>query len=283
LYFRGLPGDIVGVAPHDLNNPLFLVPYTFSGHLWFLQYLFLMSLVTLPLLLYLRSEGGQHWIKKLAGWSDRWGGVFLFAIPLAVVLIGLRSVFPGQMTWTDFIYYAVFFLIGYMIPGDTRFTESFKRHGWLCLGLWVAGFLVMVLFIAALGYEYLGIERFSLSYVVFQVVLSVTNLSGVVFMLSLGAKYLNFNNRILGYANEAVLPFYVLHQTIILAVGWFVIRWDMGILPKFLIISVVSFALIMLLYELLVRRFNVVRFLFGMRARRKTTEVSAVRPEGTAA
>jgi hypothetical protein len=88
-------------------------------------------------------------------------------------------------------------------------------------------------------------------------------------MLSLGAKYLNFKNRVLAYANEAVLPFYIFHQTIILCVGWFVIRWNIGILPKYLIIAMMSFTLIMALYELLVRRFNVVRFFFGMRPKKK--------------
>ena len=120
-------------------------------------------------------------------------------------------------------------------------------------------------------------------YVLFQIIWSITSWSAVVFMLSLGAKYLNFNNRVLAYCNEAVLPFYLLHQTVILCVGWFVIPWDMGILPKFLIIAVVSFALIMALYEVFVRRFNVVRFFFGMRPKKKPSATPAPRPEGTAA
>ena len=57
----------------------------------------------------------------------------------------------------------------------------------------------------------------------------------------------------------------------------------MGILPKFLIIAVVSFALIMVLYELLVRRFNVVRFFFGMRPKKKPPATPAPLTEGTAA
>jgi hypothetical protein len=88
---------------------------------------------------------------------------------------------------------------------------------------------------------------------------------------------------VLAYSSEAVLPFYILHQTIILCVGWFVIGWNIGILPKYLIIAVVSFAVIMILYELLVRRLNVVRFFFGMRPRKKPSARSAPRPEGTAA
>ena len=41
------------------------------------------------------------------------------------------------------------------------------------------------------------------------------------------------------------------------------------ILPKYLIVVVVSFPLILLLYALLVRPFNPVRFFFGMRLKRK--------------
>ena len=74
--------------------------------------------------------------------------------------------------------------------------------------------------------------------------------------------------RVLSYSNEAVLPFYIFHQTVILCVGWFVIRWNMGMLPKFLIIAVISFALTGGLYEGLVRHFNWVRFLFGMRPKK---------------
>jgi hypothetical protein len=118
--------------------------------------------------------------------------------------------------------------------------------------------------------------------VLYQIVWSIASWSGVVFVLSLGAKYLTFNNKVLAYGNEAVLPFYLLHQTVILCVGWFVIPWDMGMLPKFLIIAVASFALIMALYELLVRRFNVVRFFFGMRPMKKPSAVPAPRPVGTA-
>ena len=255
--------------PRLSRSPFSLVPFPLGGHLWFLQYLFLMSLVLLPLLLYLKSASGQRLIATLAGWCERRGGILFFVIPIALVQIGLKSVFKGRFTWADFCYYAVFFVIGYMIPADARFTESIKRHGWVCLPLWFAGFSGIAFFIVALDHNpYLVTAPFSLIFVLAEIVVSITSWSAVVFMLSLGAKYLNFKNRLLAYAGEAVLPFYIFHQTIILCVGWFVLRWDIGILPKYLIIAVMSFALIMGLYELLVRRFNVLRFFFGMRPKR---------------
>ena len=85
------------------------------------------------------------------------------------------------------------------------------------------------------------------------------------FILGLGAKHLNFDNKVRAYGNEAVLPFYILHQTKILLVGWYVIPLEISIPLKYLIISTSSFVMIMSLYELLVKRINTVRFLFGMR------------------
>jgi glucan biosynthesis protein C len=260
-------------------DPLPVVPYV--GHLWFLQFLFMISLVTLPLLRYLRSERGLHLIDTLAGWCHRRRGIFLFLIPVIFVRISLRSFFSGGYAEADFFEFIVFFVIGYILAADTRFTESIKKHGWICLILGLVNFVGIFSFSFELGYW--GGKPFSLIFVLYQTVYGIGRWSWIVFVLSLGAKYLSFNNKVLAYSSEAVLPFYILHHTIIVCVGWFVIRWNMGILPKFLIIVVTSFAFIMVLYELLVKPFNGVRFLFGMRPKKKPSARSAPHPEGTAA
>ena len=74
-----------------------------------------------------------------------------------------------------------------------------------------------------------------------------------------------------------MLPFYILHQTVIMSVGYFVVQWAIPDLLKWLIIVPVSFAIIMALYEFLVRRYNVMRFLFGMKPLKRTAPV-AIRP-----
>ena len=246
-----------------------LLPIPFSGHLWFLQYLFLISLLTLPLLLYLKSDHGQHWVARLAGWCDRPGGIFLFVIPLALALIGLRGIFEAQRSWADFLWYAIYFTIGFITAADKRFTNAFKRHGGACLILWLVGFFGGVgVFAFVLHYDPIpGHEPFSLIYVLYQIIWSISSWSAVVFILSIGARYLNFNHKVLVYSNEAVLPFYLLHQTIILVIGFFIIPLNLGILPKLLIVIGSSFPLILIFYELLVRRFNVIRFFFGMRSK----------------
>ncbi len=117
-------------------------------------------------------------------------------------------------------------------------------------------------------------------YVLYQIIWSISSWSAVVFMLSIGASYLKSNRKALDHFNEAVLPFYLFHQTIILGVGFFVIRWYMGIPLKLLIIAGVSFPMILVLYELLVRPFNPIRFFFGMTPKKKPPELRTVNPVG---
>jgi hypothetical protein len=259
-------GDSQGSLRFRLDLPM--LTNIWPAHLWFLQFLFLISLLLLPLLLYLRSESGQRVIERVAGWSDRRGGLFLFLIPLALVRIGLRGFFQEYLSWAALAYYAVFFLIGYVFAADRRFRESYRRHGWACLILGILAYGGEGALIFGLGYRYPGPEYFSWTYVLFNMVMSIGNFCWVMFLLSLGAKYLNFNNKALAYGGEVVLPFYILHQTIILLVGWYIIPVNLSILLKYLIISTISFVLIMGVYELLVKRVNAIRFLFGMRPKR---------------
>jgi hypothetical protein len=237
------------------------------GHLWFLQFLFSVSVVVLPLLLLLRSGLGQRLSERLARWSDRWGGIFIFAVPLILVRIALRSIFHGEHSWADLATYGVVFLTGYLFAGDERFTESCARHTWVCLALGVVAWMGELVLILQFRYPYPGTETFSWRYVFFQVIMGIANWSWIVFLLGLAARYLNRDNRVRAYASEAVLPFYLLHQTVILIIGWWIIPLHWPIVGKYGVISIGSFVLIMAIYELLIRRINPMRFLFGMRLR----------------
>ena len=86
----------------------------------------------------------------------------------------------------------------------------------------------------------------------------------VLAILGFGMKHLTLNQPYLQPLNEAVLPFYVLHQSILIYVGYFVVQWDIPAGFKWLIIAPLSFAIIISLIAI-IRRVNVLRFLFGMK------------------
>ena len=94
----------------------------------------------------------------------------------------------------------------------------------------------------------------------------------IVGLLWLGGRFLNFTNRFLAHVNEMVLPFYILHQTVIIIVAYFVVQTGLAIPLKYGITALISFAVIVILYELLVSRIGVLRFLFGMRKKAAASE-----------
>jgi peptidoglycan/LPS O-acetylase OafA/YrhL len=87
----------------------------------------------------------------------------------------------------------------------------------------------------------------------------------VVAILGLGHRFLNVSSRLLDYAREAAYPFYILHLPINTVVGYFVIQWPVSIAVKYPVIVVVTILATFAVYEALVRRTDVTRFLFGMK------------------
>jgi hypothetical protein len=65
-----------------------------------------------------------------------------------------------------------------------------------------------------------------------------------------------------------VLPFYILHQTVIVIVGNYLATWEQKVMVKYLVLSTLSFIAIIAVYELLIKRLKVFRFIFGMKAQR---------------
>jgi len=183
------------------------------------------------------------------------------------VRIALMGFILGQHTWAYFVFYIVLFLIGYMFAVDDRFTDAIKRNGWVAFVLGIVSFAVQGLLVMILNYRMFR-EPFSVTFVIYEVVLCIGIWGLIVFLMSLAAKHWNKPSRTLAYANEAVLPFFLFHQTVILSIGWFVIPCDLHLIWKLIIVTAAAFAVTLGLYEVLVRRFNIVRFFFGMRPRR---------------
>ncbi len=87
----------------------------------------------------------------------------------------------------------------------------------------------------------------------------------LVALLSIGAMFLNFTNRFLLYSNVAVLPIYILHQTVIVIATFFIIKLSLPILPALILVTFCAFAGSIIIYDLIVKRIKWIRVLFGMR------------------
>ena len=240
-------------------------------HLWFLAYLFVFSLIALPVLLPFGKDS-KSVIARVAAVLDRnkpWTLLPLFIIAIAIIdmLISPTSFWGSRGTggW-NIVSYILFFVFGYLIFSNTRLLEIIKRRCWFFLGAGIVFSGLALLFVD----QYVETESYfgTASYNLAHLIRSMNSWAWMLAFTGIVGRFLNFNNRFLSYANKAVLPFYVLHQTIIISIGFYVVQWDIGVGLKYLTISTASFAAIMLIYELLVRRINILSFLFGMRLKK---------------
>lgn len=101
-----------------------------------------------------------------------------------------------------------------------------------------------------------------------QLLLSITSWSLLLSAFSLGMRFLNVGNAVIHYANEAVLPFYIVHQPMLVIIAFSMLQWNLAPTAAYLLISTAALLTTLALYELLIRRIEVVRWLFGM----KTTQ-----------
>jgi len=84
-------------------------------------------------------------------------------------------------------------------------------------------------------------------------------------MFYVGMRFLDFSNRWTRYGQQAVVPFYLLHQPVIVAIAFYVVQWQTGVTVKWLALITASFAVTLGLYELLIKRLAPLRVLFGMK------------------
>ena len=233
-------------------------------HLWYLEMLFVYSLLLLPIFLWLKKTNlGRGVLQALGDFLAKPGAVFLLALPAIILIVKLDPATWGNPDlggWSVLIY-PFFFLSGFVVISNQQLQTRICQMRWLSLVMGIT-----------LSAAYLFLE-FQTRY---PAVSSLTNAfvdplrclvawSWLLAALGFGMQHLNFNSPFLKYANEAVLPFYILHQTVIVVLGYFVVQWAIPDLLKFLLILILSFFVIIGLYEFVVRRFNVMRFLFGMK------------------
>ena len=77
-------------------------------------------------------------------------------------------------------------------------------------------------------------------------------------------RYCNRNHSWRMKINEAIYPFYILHQTVIIVVAFSLRNIEMHVGMRVLVLTLLSFSIIVAIYLLVVKPFAVTRFLFGM-------------------
>jgi glucan biosynthesis protein C len=243
------------------------------AHLWFILILFIISLVAIPLSLYLKRESGGRLIGKLAGFLTRPGMICLPVLPF-VVMERLIYSYPGSFVGLGLVYYLLFFVFGYIMVADARFGEAIDRHKAVALILGPVLYVVLGAIQA---------DMFTPEWLQFIYYHGFFPWLTIVAVLGYGRRHLGFtdgrrlSDKFLIYFGESSYSFYLLHLPVLVGIGYYVVQWNTNALLKYVTIVAATFVPTIILYEALIRRINVTRFLFGMRPKRRLTEMLAPR------
>ncbi|SRR6266545_1075755 len=202
-------------------------------HLWFLIFLLWFSLLGLPLLVLLRRPGGRRLLDWLAQHANRRGTVLLWALPLALVHAALRAPGPGEHGWGEFLFFFDFFIAGAVVLADQRLLGAVRRDllPALCLAL-ATTVLLTVGAMMGLFDQWFGDPSYSWSNAWIDLTLTVWAWAWVLVALAWGMRMARFQRPLPPVVGTAAMPFFLVHQPVILAIAFFVVRWDAGIALK---------------------------------------------------
>jgi len=277
---NGYKGSFSDWYPSVFN----FVPYPQGGsfswhHLWFIAYLFIYDLIFAPMFAWMISPKSNSFKEKLAALAKgKW--VYLLMLPGIIWFALLSQKLPETNDLAHdgcyFVYWLLFLLAGFICILQPKLMDSLERNRRFALSI---GFLTLMIWECM---RWNKIEPWqpqwpfhsSLFSYLFIALRPTIAWGWVLALVGYGKHYLNRKHAILNYLNQAVYPFYILHQTVIVLVVYYIVQTqNESILSKYIYTVGITFFVSVLIYHLFVRPYAVTRFLFGMKPKDKPKQV----------
>jgi peptidoglycan/LPS O-acetylase OafA/YrhL len=232
------------------------VPYPtgdFSWHhLWFVVYLYVYVLLLLPLLI---------WWRRRAPTLRPGAWLLTLSLPLALNEALLKPLFPESHNlvndWYVFNHYLLLTVYGFLLAsmdGAWEWLAAQRRKTLLC----TISILAIALPLLTAGVIQRDTPMDAL-------IANVFTWMTLLAFIGYGRAHLSFENKLIRWARDASYPIYILHQTIIVATGYYVIQQPWAAGTKYWVVFIATVIASVASYQLVVRRFAATRVIFGMK------------------
>ncbi|MBN1056897.1 hypothetical protein DVW05_16350 [Clostridium botulinum] len=251
-------GENIGFVPFMkvyLSDPLCVISK--CEHLWFILCLFIVSLLSLIFIALASKRNFEISKEKILV-------KVLILLGVFYLLLGRFIEFGATVTLSGAF---VLLLIGYFFFRDDDVKVKLVEKRWL----FVRVFVILTLGNIILnnnGYQTtIGLINDKVTWL-FPYYGMITQWFGILALLSLGGKYLEFNNKFTRYFSKASFSIYIFHYPGIVMAAYIFAPLVKNQLIQFLIINGAGFIICMIIYEV-IRRIPGLRFLFGLSKNRK--------------
>ncbi len=240
-------------------------------HLWFIVYLLVISLLISPFIRYTKSG---HYNMVRAKLITLTSGKMKMNWVLPVLILSqwiLRHYYPYSThalfdDWAYFCYYLIYFLIGFVLITSKKIIESLQRDRRL-YAIQTAFFTLLLFTLPKLITQPSEILSFIMS--VIEIIIA---LSCGYTVLGYFRTYCNKDHKSRKLLNEAIYPFYLLHQPALIVIGYYVLKWDISYGMQAFLITVLSLIASIGLYWFVIKRWRILRLLFGLKVKFKSSK-----------
>lgn len=206
-------------------------------HLWFVVYLWAYTLV-LALIVALTPAGARASFARFA--DDLLSGPGLLLVPMAWLAVHMAVSWPGAEPthalvddWTAHRMYFPAFAFGFFLADAPRSWTAIRRW-WKAAGvLAILAYALIAAIDAAWVSGAVPPDALRLPFAGARLVMGWT---AIVALIGLADRYWNRDHKLRAMLTEAVFPFYIIHQTIIVVLGWWLLRFALPPAAEFAIL-----------------------------------------------
>lgn len=245
----------------DQHTPVGLITW---NHLWFIPYILVYTAVFVVTKPVLDRLAGMLNLLRVPLW-------LLYVVPVTILLLYglfLRPYFPQNYAvvgdWYSHALYFTLFAGGYVMAGQMQIARMLAASRWICLALSLAGYVLLIMLFRGV---ILNDHDSQADWVISSAIQYFNGWSWLLTVMAWAAAWLNRPSRALTYMNTAILPWYVLHQTITILLAWYLSPLGLNTGLEAMLVVVGTIAGCAIGYEV-IRRFIVTRFLFGLKLER---------------
>lgn len=252
-FFTTNPGDLSGI------NGGFT-----PAHLWFALFLFVFSLVGLPL--FTRLEKNNNFLRRssLTTFFEK-----PFMLMLLIIPISLAATINLLDDKNPIVYFLIVFL-GFLLATHENFQSALNRDKWAYL------IISLISIILTINLPSDG-SSWSLMWIIYKLISSTAQIVPVFACLGIANCYFNKPSTLLSYLSKASFPIYVIHMLINTLVGYFILPLLINPLLKLMLIILITYALCFLCYELS-RKSQLLCFLLAIK---HTSTPNRLQPKST--
>lgn len=238
-----------------------------NNHLWFIEFLIVFMLLALPFHLYLKRWSGENFVNAVTKFTNNKYGLFLLIVPLLALRLALKLVWPEQHqkieNFSVSLFYLYFFLVGMICIKSDSIWRNIRDRRQTNLKLLIASTILFYLYYFKPDIsDYVSLTiRWQLWWLVCTLVSWSALLTLVGYAIYFGTQTPNW----LKNSNEYIYPFYILHQTVIVVLGFYIIQWQASIFVKSVALLFSSLLVTCYLCFAVIRPFKPLRYLFGLK------------------